>query len=279
MAERLQKVLARAGYGSRRQLENWIRTGRITLNDEVAELGVRVSENDRVSIDGRPVSIRLALTPRRRRVLLYHKSAGEVTTRSDPEGRATVFNSLPPLKTGRWIAVGRLDVSTTGVLLFTTDGELAHRLMHPSAEIEREYAARVFGDVSAEVLQRLTRGVQLDDGPARFEQLRDAGGSGANHWYHVILKEGRNREVRRLWESQGLTVSRLSRIRFGPILLPRGLRPGKWQELAEKEIASLSALAGLQPTPLASKTPRLRRSAAVSKNHERGAGRRPKRSG
>jgi len=245
MAERLQKVLARAGYGSRRQLEEWIRAGRITLNGTIAKLGDRVATDDQVCIDGRPVSVRLALTPRRCRVLLYHKPAGQVTTRSDPEGRPTVFDSLPELKTGRWIVIGRLDVNTSGLLLFTTDGDLAHSLMHPSGEIEREYAVRVLGDVTKEVTGRLTRGVELEDGKARFTSIRDAGGSGANHWYHVVITEGRNREVRRLWESQGVKVSRLSRVRFGPVVLPRSLRPGKWDELSAGACKELTAAAGL----------------------------------
>jgi len=249
MAERLQKVLARAGYGSRRQLEELIRVGRITLNGAVAELGARVAPTDKVCIDGRPVSVRLALTTRRCRVLLYHKPPGEVSTRSDPEKRPTVFDSLPTLKTGRWIVVGRLDVTTSGLLLFTTDGDLAHHLMHPSADIEREYAVRVLGDVTSGVIQRLTRGVELEDGLARFASLRDAGGRGANHWYHVVIKEGRNREVRRLWESQGITISRLSRIRFGPIALPRRLRPGNWLELSVQSCKELMVAAGLGKPP------------------------------
>jgi len=247
MAERLQKILARAGYGSRRQIEDWIRAGRIRVNGSPAELGLSVGAEDSIEIDGRPVAVAVALSQPIPLTILYHKPAGELTTRADPEGRPTVFDRLPPLKTARWIAVGRLDLNTDGLLLFTTDGELANRLMHPSSEIEREYAVRVLGAVSPEVLERLIDGVELEDGRAAFTTLRDAGGSGANHWYHVTLKEGRNREVRRLWESQGVTVSRLMRVRFGPIGLPRELRPGRHRALTRPEIVALYRAAGLTP--------------------------------
>lgn len=247
MAERLQKVLARAGYGSRRQIEAWITAGRITVNERPAELGITVDATDKICIDGKPVSVAASLGGAIPRTLIYHKPVGELTTRSDPEGRSTVFDQLPGLKTARWIAVGRLDMNTAGLLLLTTDGELAHRLMHPSSEIEREYAVRVLGKVDATALARLLDGVMLDDGRAAFSTLRDAGGSGANHWYHVTLKEGRNREVRRLWESQGVQVSRLIRVRFGPIALPRGLRPGRHRELTRQEVVALYRAAGLEP--------------------------------
>lgn len=243
---RLQKVLAGAGLGSRREIESWIRDGRVRVNGKVAELGCKVLPRDRITVNGRLVS-RARLEPQPRRVIAYHKPPGEVVTRSDPENRPTVFDRLPRLAVGRWIAVGRLDVNTSGLLLMTSDGELANRLMHPSGEIERLYAVRILGEAGPEVLQRLHTGVQLDDGMARFERIDDAGGSGANHWYHVVLREGRNREVRRLWEAEGLTVSRLTRIRFGPISLERSLRPGRWTDVSSRQLAELERQVGLKP--------------------------------
>ena len=243
MNERLQKFLAQAGIGSRRQIEEWIRAGRITINGTVAQLGDQASELDTIRLDGRLVRTRAV----RRRVLAYNKPLGELTSRDDPEGRPTVFDRLPRLASGRWISVGRLDLNTQGLLLVTTDGELANRLMHPTWEIEREYAVRVLGEVSPSMLERLKAGVALDDGLAIFNTIVDAGGSGVNHWYHVTLKEGRNREVRRLWESQGVTVSRLIRVRYGPISLRRGLRPGRWDELNEIQIADLLKAVDMQP--------------------------------
>ena len=249
MAERLQKVLARAGYGSRRQIETWIRDGKITVNGKLAELGVSVVDTDLVKIEGRSVSI--AANPgHTARTLIYHKPAGELTTRKDEAGRPTVFDNLPKIKNGRWITVGRLDFNTSGLLLVTTDGELAHRLMHPSWEIEREYAVRILGKVDQETLVRLQEGVELDDGMASFTSIQDAGGAGANHWYHVIVKEGKNREVRRLWESQGLQVSRLIRIRYGPVMLPRTVRAGHFQDLPQDEVKALYATVKLEaPEP------------------------------
>ena len=249
MAERLQKVLARAGFGSRRQIETWIRDGKITVNGKLAELGVSVADTDLVKIEGRSVSI--AVDPARTaRTLIYHKPAGELTTRKDEAGRPTVFDNLPRIKNGRWITVGRLDFNTSGLLLVTTDGELAHRLMHPSWEIEREYAVRILGKVDEESLQRLQDGVMLEDGMAAFASIQDAGGAGANHWYHVIVREGKNREVRRLWESQGLQVSRLIRIRYGPINLPRNVRAGHFQDLQQDEVKALYATVKLDaPEP------------------------------
>lgn len=242
MIERLQKFLASAGLGSRRQIENWLRAGRITVNGVPAQLGMRVSSADQIEIDGKPVQV--SAHRQRRRVLAYYKPVGEMTTRHDPEGRPTVFDRLPTLREGRWIVVGRLDLNTQGLLLITTDGELAHRLMHPSSEIEREYAVRLLGEVTPDMVQRLTEGVPLEDGLGRFDAVRAVGGEGANHWYHVILHEGRNREVRRLWESQGLTVSRLIRVRYGPVTLRRGLHPGRWDELNDSQIDELCAAAG-----------------------------------
>lgn len=263
MAERLQKVLARAGFGSRRQLEDWIRDGRIMVNGQRAEIGASVEPADLVKIDGRSVSI--ATDPAHAaRTLLYHKPAGELTTRRDEAGRPTVFDNLPRIKNGRWIAVGRLDFNTSGLLLMTTDGELAHRLMHPSWELEREYAVRVLGKADEAVLQRLQEGVMLDDGMAAFTSLEDAGGQGANHWYHVVVREGRNREVRRMWESQGLKVSRLIRIRYGPVSLPRDLRAGRFQDPTQAELEALYASVDL-PAP----EPRPQRRAAAGRRKRR----------
>lgn len=242
--EKLQKVLARAGYGSRRELEDWIKAGRIKVNNQVAKLGDRVSATDRISVDGDPVR-QTRLSERRSRVLIYHKPVGEVCTRSDPEGRDTIFNHLPKLTSGRWITIGRLDLNTSGLLLITTDGDLANRMMHPSHQVEREYAVRVLGEVTPEMINNLKSGVELEDGPAHFDVVASAGGSGANAWYHVILREGRNREVRRLWESQGVQVSRLMRVRYGLVTLPRGQKPGRWEDLPEQAVDALRRSVGL----------------------------------
>ena len=196
---------------------------------------------DKITVDGKLVS-RTRLAIAKPRVIMYHKPGGEVCTRNDPEGRPTVFENLPKIGTGRWVSIGRLDFMTQGLLLFTTDGELANKLMHPSGEVEREYAVRVLGDVSLEMLARMRKGVTLDDGPAKFDAITQVGGEGANSWYHVTLKEGRNREVRRVWESQGVKVSRLTRVRFGSIGLPRGLRAGQWRELTDEEADSLRGI-------------------------------------
>jgi len=246
-SEKLQKVLARAGLGSRREIEGWITQQRLIVNGKTAQLGDRVTARDDIRLDGRRID-RLKVAPTPAQVLCYHKPLGEVTSRRDPEGRKTVFERLPPLKGARWITIGRLDLNTSGLLLFTTDGELANRLMHPSHEIEREYAVRVLGKVDDEMLERLRSGVMLVDGMAKFDRIVDAGGDGANHWYHAVLHEGRNREVRRLWESQGIQVSRLMRIRFGPIVLPKGLRMGHSVLLGEEDLSNLYQLAGL-PAP------------------------------
>ena len=241
--ERIQKVLAREGHGSRREVERWIEAGRLLVNGVPARPGDHIGPEDVVVLDGRRLSRRKPAGVTR--VLAYHKPEGELCSRSDPQGRPTVFDALPGAKRGRWIAVGRLDVNTSGLLLFTTDGTLAHRLMHPASGVEREYAVRVRGEVDAQVLDRLRRGVVLEDGPAAFERITDAGGRGVNHWYHVVLREGRNREVRRLWESQGLQVSRLIRVRYGPLSLPRSLRPGHWRALTTEEIELLRRVAGM----------------------------------
>ncbi|MDH5786299.1 MAG: 23S rRNA pseudouridine(2605) synthase RluB [Chromatiales bacterium] len=247
MSEKLQKVLARAGFGSRREMERWIEAGRVSINGKIVTLGERVSEEDVVRVDGTIVARQRMQQDRRCRVLIYNKPEGEVTSRGDPEGRKTVFDRLPTIKGGRWIVVGRLDINTSGLLLFTTDGELANRLMHPSYEVEREYAVRVLGEVPKETIELLKSGVELEDGLASFDEIRrDTGGEGANHWYHVKLKEGRNREVRRLWESQGVTVSRLMRVRYGNVTLPRYLRPGRWEELSDVQVRALRSSVDLK---------------------------------
>jgi 23S rRNA pseudouridine2605 synthase len=240
MSERLQKLLAGAGHGSRRGIEEWIRAGRVTINDRVAVLGDRASPSDRIALDGRPLD--LGGQRQSVEVLLYHKPVGEVTTRADPENRPTVFERLPPPGSGRWIVVGRLDVNTSGLLLFTNDGDLAHRLMHPSSEVEREYRVRLRGHPSAAVLDQLRRGVELDDGPARFDRIEEESTEGSHAWYRVWLHEGRNREVRRLFEHVGFEVSKLSRMRYGNVLLPEDLRPGVSKVLDPRSVADLARL-------------------------------------
>lgn len=247
--EKLQKVLARMGLGSRRQVEEWISAGRVTVNGEPARLGCRVDSLDQIAVDGRPLKRDLN-TEVVRRVLIYNKPEGEVCTRDDPEGRPTVFDQLPRLKQGRWVNVGRLDINTTGLLLFTTDGELANRLMHPSWQMDREYAVRVMGEVDEEMIERLKEGVMLEDGPARFTDIVSSGGEGINRWFHVCLLEGRNREVRRLWESQGVRVNRLKRVRFGPVFLGAEVPVGRWREMNQQELDVLSAEVGLPPVRL-----------------------------
>ncbi|MGL4475387.1 MAG: 23S rRNA pseudouridine(2605) synthase RluB [Shewanella sp.] len=244
MSEKLQKVLARAGHGSRREMEAWIAAGRVSVDGEIASLGDRVEPDAKIRIDGRTVSMKSA-DDLICRVLAYHKPEGEICSRKDPEGRPTVFDRLPKIRDGRWVAVGRLDINTSGLLLFTCDGELANRLMHPSNEVEREYAVRTFGEVTEATVQRLRNGVMLEDGPAQFDHVKAAGGEGLNQWWHVGLREGRNREVRRLWESQEVQVSRLIRIRYGMIELPKTLPRGGWMELPLDQVNYLRQLGGM----------------------------------
>ncbi len=265
MSEKLHKVLARAGLGSRRTMERWIEQGRVSVNGRIARLGERVGPDDTLRVDGRILSIQQT-SPPRTRVLAYHKPSGEICTRSDPERRPTIFQHLPRLRSGRWITIGRLDLNTTGLLLLTNDGELANRLMHPATRVEREYAVRILGEVEREQLDQLRSGVELEDGPARFERIKEAGGSGANHWYHVTIREGRNREVRRLWESRGVTVSRLTRIRYGPVTLRRGLPQGRWDELEDQQISELLQLAGLSRRASKPAPPRRRRAARTPRS-------------
>lgn len=234
--ERIQKVLARAGIGSRRQVDAWLAAGRISINGTVAEPGQKISGHEKVRLDGELLHLGTERQQQKTRILAYHKPVGEVCTRRDEKGRPTVFAALPVIRNGRWINIGRLDINTSGLLLFTNDGELANRLMHPANQIEREYAVRVVGAVSKPVLKKLVTGVELEDGPARFDSIHAGGGQGINHWYHVVIREGRNREIRRLWESQGITVSRLIRVRFGPFALPRDLRAGNYRELDRIEV-------------------------------------------
>jgi 23S rRNA pseudouridine2605 synthase len=256
-AERLQKVLAGLGLGSRREIEQWIRDGRVSVNGHVAQLGQRVGAQDQLLVDGRSVDVTGALSQpagaRSSAVLGYHKPLGEVTTRRDPAGRPTVFDHLPPAPAGRWIVVGRLDVNTSGLLLFTNDGELAHRLMHPSSEVEREYRVRVRGQPSERVLAQLQAGVMLEDGWARFDRLTPEGASDGSSWFRVILHEGRNREVRRLWLAVGHEVSRLIRMRYGPVELPSDLPAGESRLLPPALVARLSETcrvgAPLHPAP------------------------------
>src|SRR5471032_126425 len=243
-APKLHKVLAEAGLGSRRDMEELIVAGRVSVNGEPAHIGQRIMPTDQVRINGKPVKRKLASKPPR--ILLYHKPTGEIVSHADPEGRPSVFDNLPPMKTAKWLAVGRLDFNTEGLLLLTTSGDLANRFMHPRYSVEREYAVRVVGELSEGMRQKLLHGVELEDGPANFLRIRDGGGEGTNHWYHVALAEGRNREVRRMFEAAGLMVSRLIRTRHGPIALPKGLKRGRWEELEDNQVRALMASVGLK---------------------------------
>jgi len=243
--EKLQKVLARAGFGSRRELEQWIRDGRVQVNGKPAALGDRVTATDTIMVDGKKVSSANKATEQPR-VLIYNKPEGEICSRKDPEGRASVYDRLPTVKHARWVAVGRLDISTSGLLLFTTDGELANHLMHPGSNIDREYAVRVKGDVSDQMLEQLRRGVEIEGHVCRFSDIQFFAGDGANRWYHVVIMEGRNREVRRLWESQGVQVSRLKRVRYGPVFIPSRVKKGQYYEMPAQEVEKLYIEVGLR---------------------------------
>ena len=251
--ERLQKLLAQSGIGSRREMEELIVSGRVMINGEVAEIGQSASPGDRVKVNGRLVNLKFS--NRLPRVILYHKPEGEIVSRDDPNHRPTVFTSLPRLSGARWVAVGRLDFNTSGLLLFTTSGELANRLMHPRYNLVREYAVRVLGELTAEAQQRLLDGVELEDGLAQFGSLLDAGGDGANRWYRVSLFEGRNREVRRMFEAVGVTVSRLMRVRYGPFVLPPNLKRGQVLDLDDKVVQKLMTEFGMDK-PAMSRPPR-----------------------
>jgi 23S rRNA pseudouridine2605 synthase len=241
--EKLQKVIARSGHASRRETERLIAQGRFKIDKEVAKLGARVNGSERIFLDDKELFI--AWEKPRQRVLVYHKPPGEICSRNDPEHSKTIFDDLPSLKVGRWISVGRLDINTSGLILLTNDGELANLLMHPSSEIIREYAVRVLGEVTDDDVKQLKEGITLEDGLANFEKISYQGGQGANHWYHVTLKEGRNREVRRMWEAIGVTVSRLQRVRYGVVSLPRGQKPGRWEDLEEGQMLDLYESVGL----------------------------------
>lgn len=239
---KLQKFLAQKGLGSRREMEALIAAGEVSVNGETAIVGDRVGMEDVVRIGKR--IIRPNQKESLPKVLLYHKPEGEIVSRDDPQGRASVFDKLPHLRSSKWIAIGRLDINTSGLLVFTTDGALANRFMHPRFEVEREYAVRILGKLTAEQMTQLTTGIELDDGRAAFSYLAEQGGEGINQWYRIILKEGKNREVRRMFEAIGLTVSRLMRVRFGPLNLPPRIKRGQWMELDEKEVRRLLHLIG-----------------------------------
>mgnify|MGYP001828210613 FL=1 len=282
--ERLQKIMAAAGLGSRRGLETQISEGAVLVNGEKATLGQSVKRGDIITFGQHRWQV--VSEPLKHRTLIYNKPEGEVTTRSDPDGRPTVFDRLPRIKNARWVAIGRLDINTTGLLLLTTDGELANTMMHPSSNVDREYACRVRGEASPGQLQKLKDGVVLEDGPAAFSDIQPAGGSGENHWYHVTIMEGRNREVRRLWESQGLMISRLKRVRYGAAFMPKRLLVGKWSEIdaADHRVlredvglpgaASGLSLKGLRGKVRSPENPKSRRPQGAGKNRPQ---RRPRR--
>lgn len=265
--EKLQKVLARAGIGSRREMERAIEAGQVKVNDRIAKLGDRVTPQDKIFVNGQRIVLRTELT--RRRVILYNKPEGEICSRSDPEGRPTVYDHLPPLKGERWISVGRLDFNTSGLLLFTNDGELANKLMHPSSVIDREYLVRIQGEVTDEMREKLLKGVELDDGVARFTDIVDGAGEGKNRWFYCVVMEGRNREVRRLWESQGVKVSRLKRVRYANIFIPSHVRVGQWTDLTEREIQDLCMTAGFDSSTYTRMMEPTRDEAAQRERHDK----------
>jgi 23S rRNA pseudouridine2605 synthase len=261
---KLQKALAQTGLGSRREMEQWILAGRVTVNGATAQLGVRVGAHDVVMVDGR--MLRAEAPTRLPQVLIYHKPEGEIVSQDDPAGRPSVFDKLPRLRGAKWVAVGRLDYNSCGLLVFTTSGELANRMMHPSHGLDREYAVRLLGRLTDEQIARLCAGINLDDGVARCESVASGGGEGANRWYRIVLKEGRNRIVRRLFDALGLRVSRLMRVRFGPVALPPRLRRGQFQELDPADTRQLLSALGLQgPAP----APRAVRGSAETRRHRR----------
>lgn len=238
--ERVQKILSQAGLGSRREMERWIDSGWVQVNGTTIKLGDSAGPFDKITVKGKLI-INPLKEKQKTRILMYHKPVGEISSRHDPKFEHTVFDNLPHLRQGRWVQVGRLDLNTSGLLLFTNDGALANQLMHPRYELEREYAVRVHGQVSPDMLLNLRKGVALEDGTARFTRIEFRGGEGANSWYHVVLNEGKNREVRRLWESQGLEVSRLIRVRYGTLTMPRFLVRGQTYELSPKEVSDFIA--------------------------------------
>ncbi len=245
LSEKIQKIMANAGVASRRESEKWIEADRVSVNGKIAVLGDRATLNDTIRVDGKALKL---TKPEdfQRKMIVYHKPEGEISTKKDPEGRPTIFDTLPKIRNSRWLSVGRLDFNTSGLIFFTNDGHLANQLMHPSLEVIRKYAVRVRGQVTDDMLKQLQQGVELDDGEAHFESIEEAGGDRSNHWYHVTLKEGRNREVRRLWEAFDIQVSRLHRIQYGPFELPRALKRGRWRELTPSELAEFEKIAGLK---------------------------------
>jgi len=242
--EKLQKIMAAVGVASRRESERWIEAGRVSVNGTISQVGDRATAKDTIRVDGKPIRV-TAAEDFKRVMLAYHKPEGEISTKKDPEGRPTIFDTLPTIRNSRWLSVGRLDFNTSGLIFFTNDGNLANKLMHPSLEVVRKYAVRVRGQVTEDILAQLQQGVTLEDGDAHFDTIEDGGGEGANHWYHVTLKEGRNREVRRLWEAFDVQVSRLHRIKYGNFELPRALKRGRWRELTSDELDDFEKLAGL----------------------------------
>ncbi len=246
MGDKLQKVLAERGIGSRREMERWIAAGRVAVDGSVAHVGQRVAPGAAIAVDGRPLA---RPSPAATRILVLNKRAGVIVSRKDPEGRASVFDDLPPLRAGRWLAVGRLDLQTTGLLLLTNDGALAHRLSHPATGIDREYAVRITGKLGGAAMARLRLGVSIDGRTEAFSDIRYYRGNGANHWYHVVLMEGRNREVRTLFASEGAPVTRLKRVRYGPVVLPPWLPRGAWEEMSPKDTARLRKLLGFDVPP------------------------------